>query len=194
MLNIPADAPAFLFFGQVRPYKGVENLIEAFSTLQGAQLRLVIAGEPKPQALERSLSAQAKTDSRITTHFGFVPDDQIPVYLNACDLVVLPYLDSLTSGAAVLAMSYGRAVCAPQLGCLKELPPETAILYDSRQPDGLQSALEKALSAPLAEMGRAANAYISQFPWSLTAAPIVSVYQQAVGLKEIPQTPDARLI
>ncbi|WP_242482112.1 glycosyltransferase, partial [Trichormus variabilis] len=52
---------------------------------------------------------------------GFVPSEKLQIYLNACDVVVFPYRDILTSGAVMLAMSFGRACIAPRKGCIAEV-------------------------------------------------------------------------
>ena len=64
------------------------------------------------------------------------------MYLRAADAVVLPYKDVLTSGSAILAMTFGQPVIAPAIGCLPEsLGAEGTILYDPSTPDGLERAL-----------------------------------------------------
>ena len=47
----------------------------------------------------------------------YIPDAELQVWLRAADVVVLPFRDILTSGSAILALSFGRAVVAPALGC-----------------------------------------------------------------------------
>ena len=195
MLRLAADARIILFFGQVRSYKGLDRLLETFATLEAENVRLILLGEPKPASLGRSLSAQAAMDPRVVTCFEFIDNDRLINYLNACDLVVLPYEDSLTSSAAVLAASYGRPPLMPRLGCMSEFPPEAAILYDPEMRDGLRIALKYALSAPLEEMGAAAKRYIEQFPWSLVAARTLAVYCAALAhrwhadTRQSPETP-----
>ena len=75
----------------------------------------------------------------MTLALGAVPDDRMQVYLRAADAVVLPYRDVLTSGSAILAMTFGQPVIAPAIGCLPEsLGSEGTILYDADAPDGLE--------------------------------------------------------
>ena len=192
LLDLPADETRlFLFFGQVRQYKGLEHLISAFTNLQSEQVRLIITGKPYPLDLGRTLSAQADQDPRIIINFDFIPEDRLIAYLSACDLVVLPYRDLLTSSAAIMAASYSRPILIPELGCMNEFPPETAIKYNPDLPKGLQMALETGLSAPLQEMGVAAKGYADQFPWSLVASRAIRVYRSI--LKEQP-TPQSALV
>lgn len=177
ILKIPPEARVLLFFGQIRAYKGIDRLLDLFSTFPGQDIRLVVAGKPVTTHLAESLAGQTDRDPRVITDFTFIPDERLITYLSACDLVVLPYRDSLTSGAAILAASYCRPVLAPKLGCMGEMPPQAAIVYDPDHEDGLSIALTQALSSPLPEMGRAAKAYINQFPWSLVAHRTIEVYR-----------------
>jgi len=179
-LGLANDHRIFLFFGQVRHYKGLDRLLSDFAALPAEDIRLILAGEPRPKSLTYQLEAQATADPRVITEFEFIDDDRLVAHLCACDLVVLPYRDSLTSGAAVLAASYGRPVLIPCLGCMEEFPAEAAISYEPDQVDGLRQALEQAMSAPLAEMGSAAKTYIEQFPWSLAVAGTLEVYCSAL--------------
>lgn len=179
-LGLANDHRIFLFFGQVRHYKGLDRLLSDFAALPAEDIRLILAGEPRPKSLTYQLEAQATADPRVITEFEFIDDDRLIAHLCACDLVVLPYRDSLTSGAAVLAASYGRPVLIPCLGCMEEFPAEAAISYEPDQVDGLRQALEQAMSAPLAEMGSAAKTYIEQFPWSLAVAGTLEVYCSAL--------------
>ena len=75
----------------------------------------------------------------------FIPNENIQNFFNACDVFVLPYKDITTSGAALLAMSFGRPIIAPNISSFKELlSAENGVLYDTEKHDGLFSALNKA--------------------------------------------------
>jgi glycosyltransferase involved in cell wall biosynthesis len=156
----------FLFFGQIRQYKGIDKLLAEFGSILAQDIRLVLAGEPRPRTLFEEVKAQAETDSRVITQLEFVDDDRLVAHICACDMVVLPYRDSLTSGAAILAASYARPILMPRLGCVQEFPATATILYEPEDDHGLRRAFESALSAPLSEMGDFAKRYIEQFPWS----------------------------
>lgn len=183
-LSLPAEARVFLFFGQMRAYKGLDRLLDEFAALETQDVRLILAGVPKPALLRHSLAAQAARDPRVQTRFEFIPDDQLVTLLSASDLVVLPYRDSLTSGVATLAMSYGRAILAPRIGCTGEFAAEAAILYEPQAPDGLQKALASALQAPLTAMGAAARHHALRSPWALTGTKTVIAYQSVLHHKQ----------
>lgn len=180
-LELPPDARIFLFFGMIRPYKNVDRLLAEFHGLGGDDLRLAVVGEPKTRKLRRELASQASADRRVVTRFEYVDDDELIAYLSACDAVVLPYRDSLTSGSAILAASCARACVMPALGCMADFPPDAAILYDPEDRKGLRDALERARDARLDRIGDAAYAYVCEFPWSRTADSLVELYAGLLG-------------
>ncbi len=100
-----------LFFGLIRPYKGIEELLDAFAAVDedGATLRLV--GKPMDPALADAIAQQ--DDARISHRFGFIPDRELVAEVTAAQLVVLPYRRLHSSGAALVALSLGRPVLIP---------------------------------------------------------------------------------
>jgi glycosyltransferase involved in cell wall biosynthesis len=111
----------FLFFGNIRPYKNVPMLIEAFRNLPQQDVRLVIAGQPGHMVPTGELEELAADDRRIRLFLEFIPDEQVPLYVGAADVVVLPFRNILNSGSVFLALSFNRTVVAPNLGALPEI-------------------------------------------------------------------------
>jgi beta-1,4-mannosyltransferase len=120
LLNLPPEIPVLGFVGQLRAYKGIPELLAAFAGLEG-DTRLLIAGKPIPPEDAPHLETLAARDARVNLELGFVPDDRLQVFLNAADLIVLPYRQILNSGSALLALSFDRPVLAPAIGSLPEL-------------------------------------------------------------------------
>jgi glycosyltransferase involved in cell wall biosynthesis len=150
-LGLGADARVFVCFGQVRAYKGVGALLDAFAELPGPRLRLVIAGRPATDADAEIVRSAARRDARVQAHLAFVPDAEVQRFLKAADFVVLPYRDVLTSGTGLLALSFARPLVVPRRGCLIELEHEgCAIGYDPDAPDALRAAL--ATAADIADL------------------------------------------
>lgn len=120
-LNVPADARIALFLGQIRRYKNVEKLIMEFSGIKKQDSFLLVAGSVKDPALKPALEQAAQGKNNIRLDLKFIPDEEIPYYFAAADIVVLPYTNILNSGAALLALSFDRPVVVPALGSLREL-------------------------------------------------------------------------
>lgn len=183
-LGISETAFVFLFLGQIRPYKGVPELIEAFNRLPYDDVRLVIAGKPSSEELNTLIAQTAATNHRVQFISGFVPDDKIQVYMNACDTVVMPYRDILTSGSVVLAMSFGKACISPRKGCIVDVLDDAgAFLYDSDAEAGLLQALELAVKkrAELPKMGDHNRALAEQWPWHQVADLTLDVYKDCMS-------------
>ncbi len=179
-LGIAPEARVLLAFGQVRPYKGIGPLLRAFAALAAPEARLVVAGAPVAGARQ---TLAGISDPRVRLALGHVPDAEVQVYMNAADLVVLPYRAVLTSGAAMLALSFGRGVVAPRLGCLADLERAgTAILYDPRAPDGLERALARALEVDPARLGQAARRLVAGLSWDAIARRHLAAYGFAPSL------------
>lgn len=177
-LGVTGEGPVFAFVGWVRPYKGVRELLLAFRTLSGDGLRLLIAGMPGSGDFAAELAALAKGDSRVTLDLGFVPDDDLQLYLNAADAIALPYREIFTSGSVLLAMSFGRAVIAPRRGCIGETLDEAgAVLYEAGNLEGLAGALRQALTVDLDAMGAHNRTRADDFDWGRIAASTLDVYR-----------------
>jgi len=182
-LGLPQDEVVFAFVGHIRPYKGVNDLIDAFHRLQ-APARLVIAGKPIDEKTVRMLHCRIASNNRVILRPGFIPDDMLQFYLNAADVMVVPYQQVLTSGAVVLGMSFGRACVAASLGCIPDMIDEGGgFLYNPRNRDGLAGALEQAAAdrGRLAEMGHRNLERARGWDWTSIAVATAGVYARAIG-------------
>jgi len=176
-LGAGKDEKVFLFFGSVRRYKGVLELVSAFKRTEGAGVRLLIAGNPYDGEIKDELERAAAGDARIKMFLKFVPDAEVQVYMNAADAVVLPYLEITTSAALLLALSFGKPVIAPSLGYIREiLDPEGGIMYDSGDPEGLFLSIKKGLQCDLAAMGRHNLGRAAEYSWDDAARETFKIY------------------
>lgn len=178
LLDLPSGTPVIAFFGLIRPYKNVPELIETFERVPG-DARLLVVGNPWNEDVENRVRAASADDERVHTVLEYVPEDEIQVYLRATDAVVLPFDSVLTSGSAVLAMTFGRAVVAPVMGCLPGLiGSEGGYLYAPDDSDGLRVALRKAIDdrGRLREMGRRNREVAQTLDWDGIAERTRDVY------------------
>jgi glycosyltransferase involved in cell wall biosynthesis len=133
-LGLRPDEFVFLFLGNIRGYKGLMPLLDSFAKVRHAQplARLVIAGRVLDPAIGAWIRQRIDNDPSVVFRPGFVPSHHVGSYFNACEAVVLPYERILTSGAAVLSLSFGRPVIAPRAGVLPEFVHEgIGDLFDS---------------------------------------------------------------
>jgi beta-1,4-mannosyltransferase len=108
-----SDPGVVLHFGIIRPYKGVDTLVDAFTELPDPRLRLRIVGAPHP-GQDAVVRAAAERDGRITSLLRFVSDAELVAEIGRAQLVVLPYRGVMhNSGALLAALSLGRPVLVP---------------------------------------------------------------------------------
>jgi glycosyltransferase involved in cell wall biosynthesis len=108
------------YFGLIREYKGVPNLIEALDSLPDDIARnchLLIVGEIWEKEVElRDRINSSKYKQKITLVPQYVPDQEIPIYLSAMDVVVLPYLRPVSSGVVQIMKAYDKAIITSDFG------------------------------------------------------------------------------
>lgn len=182
-LNIPNKSVVMLLLGSIRGNKGVLKLIEDFKKLNRENVQLLVAGKPANKELEQLIKQKISEHKNIQLKSGFVPDEEIQTYMNACDVVVFPYQEILTSGAVFLAMSFSKPCIAPRNCCLGEvLDDEGAFLYDSECLNGLSQAMEFAINnqSKLIRMGEHNLHLAEQFNWSKVADMTLKVYQDCL--------------
>ena len=185
-LGLEVDSPLALFLGLIRPYKGVDLLLEAFATtlrdLPAA--RLVVAGLPRPsfRPYARQID-RLGLGERVRTDLRYLPQSVMNDYLAAADLVVLPYRDASQSAVLGAALAAGRPVVASATGGLPEMLAEGAT--EMLVPAGDVVALAGAMTRLLAdreragELGRrAGNSARRRFTWSRSAAATAALYRE----------------
>ncbi len=125
----PADSPApgssatptrLLFFGIVRPYKGLDLLLRALAQAP-AHVTLTVAGEFWGDSTEMdNLITELGLAGRVTLRPGYVPADEIPELFGAADALVMPYREATASQNALLAFAHGVPVITSTAGALAE--------------------------------------------------------------------------
>jgi glycosyltransferase involved in cell wall biosynthesis len=147
--SAPTDALNILFFGIIRPYKGLEDLVRAFESLSDAEASrfwLTVVGETwEGWDLPVRLIERSAHRERITLVNRFVDDDEVAGYFAGADAVVLPYHRSSASSPASVAMASGLPLVVTEVGGLPEAVAryEGAILVPPRNPEALLDAIRK---------------------------------------------------
>jgi beta-1,4-mannosyltransferase len=142
---IGSDETALLFFGQMRPYKGLDTLFEAASELasNGRRLTLMLAGATHPDDLpliERSVPRNL----RVIRKHMHVDDNETASWFAAADVTVLPYRNVLNSGTALLSATFGVPVLLPDLPHLRaEFGEQSWVHLFTQELGGLRRTLEQ---------------------------------------------------
>lgn len=167
----------YLYFGSIRPYKGVKRLIRVFHSINVKNAELWIVGNPMNESIGKEIYQLASRDERVHTRLEYIPDEEVQYYMNGADVLVLPYQDILNSGTVYLGMSFGKPIIAPSIGCIPNtVHEENDLLYehDSDRELGLQ--LRKARRKDLSDISRANKDRASQYSWENIAEKYVKIY------------------
>ena len=165
-------APRALFFGHIRPFKGLDILLEAWKRLK-SDVTLVVAGEPW-------FGFKAVPQANVRFDLRYVPDADVARYFNETDVVIAPYRTEAQSGVAMTAFHFGKPVIASRVGGLPDIiDGENGILIPPEDPDALAKAVDEFFTTrDRAAMARAAAATARRFSWAEYGAIISRLVQR----------------
>jgi glycosyltransferase involved in cell wall biosynthesis len=173
--------PVVLSYGLIRPYKGINTLIEAWRGISGAQLWIVGRPMMNLAALEAALPPGARIVPRFVS-----PAEEAALFERA-DIVVLPYERSERfgfSGVLATALGHGKTIVLSDVGGLAEVAADpanpAAALVAPGDPQALRAELERLLADPgararLAEA--AARAAATEYSWDAAARATLALYE-----------------
>jgi len=162
---LPASTvPRILFFGTIRPYKGLDLLLQACLMLwrEGLEFELAIVGKPF-MPVEPFLGAihGGGFGHRLITDLAFVTEQRLDAHLRAADILAFPYRAIDSSGAFLSALRYGAAMVTSDAGMFGELPDDVALRFPVGESAALALLLRPLIlnEALRQRNGRAAMAY-----------------------------------
>lgn len=146
-LALDQDRFTFFFFGKVRDYKGIDNLLESFDKLakKHAKISLIIAGVSSEPHLSDLISQfQEKLPNKVFFIDKHIADEEIQYYFKASDVAVFPFKRLTTSSSVSVASYFNTPIIAPSLGNLSDyVIPE--LLYEQGQDNALYEKMKFAL-------------------------------------------------
>ncbi|HTD09700.1 MAG TPA: glycosyltransferase family 4 protein [Solirubrobacteraceae bacterium] len=183
-LPFQTDLPVVLCFGLMRPYKGIDLLLEAWRGIDDAELW--IAGAPRMDI--SALRAAAPPGVRFVPRF--ITDDELPAFFRRAELVVLPYREIDQSGVLFTALAFGKPLLLSDVGGF----PEVAVQGAARTfPAGDASALRAALRELVADpatleqlAARARAAARGTYSWSEIGKRTLALYDTLLGEERAP--------
>jgi glycosyltransferase involved in cell wall biosynthesis len=157
-LGIKGDEKTILFFGAMRPYKGLEYLVNAFQHLAAThpEYRLIIAGEPRKEAaqyldeIQRTINSHVSR-AQVLQKIQYIPDEETELYFKAADVLALPYTQVFQSGVLFLGYSFGLPVVGTEVGSIREeiIEGRTGFLCRSCDSHDLANAIERYFESDL---------------------------------------------
>jgi glycosyltransferase involved in cell wall biosynthesis len=187
LADVPPRAPAFetekpvvLCFGLMRPYKGIDVLLEAWrGGIEDAELW--IAGMPRMDI--SSLRASAPASVRFVPRF--ITDSELPAYFQRADLVVLPYREIDQSGVLFTALAFGKPLLLSDVGGFPELASTGAArIVPAGDPGALREALLELIGDPAALAvlaSRAREAAQGKYSWGTIAGQTLDLYRSLIA-------------
>ncbi len=173
------EGPVILAFGLIRPYKGTDVLLEAFSRVERGELWIV--GMPRmPMDELRALAEQAP--GRVRFIDRFIADPEIPAFMRRANVVVLPYRNIEQSGVLYTALAFGRPLVLSSVGGFTEIGERGAArLVPPDDPDALAEAITELIAdrdtaAALAAAAEREASTISS--WDRIAESTMSLYRE----------------
>ncbi|MDB5059715.1 MAG: putative glycosyltransferase [Chloroflexi bacterium] len=166
----PDECCNLLYFGVIRPYKGVDDLIRAFNAIPPHEINLywlTVVGETWERwELPGELIDRSPYRNRITFINRYVSDDEVEAIFGGADVVVLPYKRASQSGPLHVAMNYGLPVVVTAVGGLVESVTtygyQNTVVTEPADPEALVAAIRKAARLRGQQGGAVPG-------WSLTA-------------------------
>lgn len=190
-LDLPPDARIALFFGMIRPYKGLDLLIRAMPAVRAAcpQVLFVVAGKVlhgEREEYEKLIADMGLGAEDLVQRYDYLSDEEAIRYVRAADLVVMPYREIYQSGVLFFAYSFGRPVLATRVGSFPETieDGQSGWLVEPEDIEGLSQGLISALTAPeklQAAGDRARHLADTLYGWPDIARQTVAVYRQTVA-------------
>lgn len=144
-LGLPDGTPVLLFFGFVRPYKGLEFLIQAMARIrERLPAHLLVVGEfwSAPD-FYLHYAEEFGVEQHMTIVNRYVPNEELQPYFDLADVVVLPYVSATQSGVAQLAFGFNKPVITTRVGGLAEVvhDGENGLIVPSQDSDALADAV-----------------------------------------------------
>ncbi len=171
---------SILFFGRIKPYKGIKYLIEAEKIISksAANYKLIIAGDGDitPYNIDAG-------NSRIVVINRYIDDTEVALLFEKSIMVVLPYLDASQSGIIPIAYAFGKPVIATNVGSISEVVEDnvTGLIIPPADAGSLAEAILKLLNNDELRINMGKNAYKKmkdEMSWAKIAAETLKVYRE----------------
>jgi glycosyltransferase involved in cell wall biosynthesis len=189
MLHMPDEQPlppeleavegsVVLCFGTIRPYKGIDVLLQAFAEVEDAELWIV--GRPLNTPIE---PLRALAGDRVRFVDRYLAEAEVPAFFRRADLVVLPHREVDQSGVLNVALAFGKAIVMTDIGGFREVADDTGAgrLVAPEDPDALAAAVRELLGDPearrrLGEVARVAAE--GPYSWDEVARLTLELYYE----------------
>lgn len=170
--------PTVGFFGQLKPYKGLDVLAQAMPRVwdHRPEVLLKVAGAGP--------SELPLVDRRVAVQRGYLPEAAIDDFFLQTSLAVLPYTEASQTGVGSQAVGYGVPVVATRVGGLPDLTLDPTYLVDPGDDVGLAEAILRHVDDPAEIRARVLAELAAPRSWDAAATKTLEVYEQLVGTND----------
>ena len=199
-LDLPDSAKIVLHFGNIRAYKGLDDLIRAFANVRRSvpEALLLIAGNPwEDWSSYQLLIDELGIEAAVRTHLTFIPADQVRTFFSSADVVVLPYKHfDAQSGVGARALYHSRALIVSDVGGLPDLVEDPRAIVPAGDVASLGHAIEAVLTQDSfrSRLEEQSTRRAGELNWDAIARSTASLYAEVLGYKDAAPAPDSAVI
>lgn len=166
-----------LFFGFVRPYKGLDVLVQALAHLDDSSVYLTVVGEPWIRAEQLRARIAELHAPNVELHLDYVDDRSAANFFGRADLVALPYRSASGSGVLAMAFHYGCPVLATRTGAFPDIiePGVNGFLVDPDSVDQLTGCIRKLTREYLSSLRTNVRAVKDTLSWQSLASAVAGL-------------------
>ncbi|MBX7107462.1 MAG: glycosyltransferase family 4 protein [Chitinophagales bacterium] len=189
-LNLPMDQQLVLFFGQIKKVKGLDVLLRAHAIVRDKMpnVKLLVVGKPwKVEQEEFDAIVQEKNlEKDCILNYSYVPNEIIPYYFAAADIVTLPYREIYSSGVMIRSLDYSAAIVSSDLDTFKKIivEGENGVMFRNEDEKDLAEKI-MALLQDEEKMKRlrmqAKKTADEKFSWQLIGSRVNEIYRLALS-------------
>jgi glycosyltransferase involved in cell wall biosynthesis len=166
-----------LFFGFIRPYKGLEVLLESIRQLDDNNIYLTVVGEVWGKKDDLKKLVKDKDIKNVELHLRYVSDEEASIYFSRCDVVALPYTSATGSAVLSLAYYYKKPVLATRVGGLIDgvIEGRTGWLVEPNSPQEIARAIQYINRKDTEAMVKGIDEFTRLHNWSNLAEKMVNI-------------------
>ena len=200
-LGLPSDRRILLFFGSIRPNKGLDVLLEALKDIcqRDPKILLVIAG-----ALPRGMSFQSyealiqklNLSEHVETFAHFILDQDVDYFMAVSDVVVLPYVNfEAQSGVLLRAYAHKKPVVVSNVGAMGPIvsSDKVGLVVEPGVPKALADAVIKALDKSDEFQSHYTTELENKYSWKCIAEMTTHCYEKAIAIWNQGRNPNAAI-
>jgi D-inositol-3-phosphate glycosyltransferase len=189
IIGIDENCRWMLFFGLIRDYKGLDLLLKAMveTPASAPDLKLMVAGEFYSNAdVYYKMVKDLGLKERVVFFPEFIPDNKVPLFFSAADIVVQPYKNATQSGVTQIAYHFNKPMIVTNVGGLAEIIPNEKVGFVVNiEPSAIANAINRFYSENREkEFTEGAAIEKTKYSWKRMAETIHLIYSKLTGLKE----------